>query len=122
MPIDHTSVYVTDLERSKAFYSDALKPLGYSLMFEMGEFLGFGDAPDAGLRRRPSRPGRQRPRRVLCRPITRRWMRSTRPRPRPAERTTAPPDSASTITRPTTPRMSSDLDGNNIEVVCHKPE
>lgn len=54
MPIDHTAVYVTDLERSKAFYSEALKPLGYSLMFEVGEFLGFGDGqmPSFGVVRR----------------------------------------------------------------------
>ncbi len=40
MPIDHAAAYVTDLERSKAFYEEALKPIGYSLMFEQGEFLG----------------------------------------------------------------------------------
>jgi len=45
MSIDHAAVYVTDLERSKAFYAAALKPLGYSLMFEQGDFLGFGDVP-----------------------------------------------------------------------------
>jgi catechol 2,3-dioxygenase-like lactoylglutathione lyase family enzyme len=51
MPIDHTAMNVSDLERSKAFYSDALKPLGYSLMFEVGEFLGFGDGtkPELGV-------------------------------------------------------------------------
>jgi catechol 2,3-dioxygenase-like lactoylglutathione lyase family enzyme len=54
MPIDHSAVNVTDLERSKAFYSDALKPLGYSLMFEAGEFLGFGEGqmPSLGVVRR----------------------------------------------------------------------
>lgn len=54
MPIDHTAVYVTDLERSKTFYADALKPLGYSLLFEVGEFLGFGDSqmPNFGVVRR----------------------------------------------------------------------
>lgn len=54
MPIDHTAVYVSDLERSKAFYSDALKPLGYSLVFELGNFLGFGDGqmPNLGVVRR----------------------------------------------------------------------
>ena len=54
MPIDHTAMNVTDIERSKAFYSDALKPLGYSLMFEVGEFLGYGDSqmPSLGIVRR----------------------------------------------------------------------
>lgn len=54
MPIDHTAMNVTDIDRSRTFYSDALKPLGYSLMFEVGEFLGFGDdqMPSLGIVRR----------------------------------------------------------------------
>ena len=54
MPIDHIAMNVTDLERSKAFYSDALKPLGYSLMFEVRDFLGYGDSqmPSLGIVRR----------------------------------------------------------------------
>jgi catechol 2,3-dioxygenase-like lactoylglutathione lyase family enzyme len=54
MPIDHTAVYVSDLERGKEFYAKALEPLGYSLMFEVGEFLGFGDGqmPNFGVVRR----------------------------------------------------------------------
>ena len=43
--IDHTAVNVTDLEAAKAFYSKALEPLGYSLLFEVEGFLGFGDGP-----------------------------------------------------------------------------
>jgi hypothetical protein len=38
--IDHTAVNVSDLDASKRFYDEALKPLGYSLAFEVGEFLG----------------------------------------------------------------------------------
>jgi catechol 2,3-dioxygenase-like lactoylglutathione lyase family enzyme len=45
--IDHVGVNVTDLDRAKAFYSKALEPLGYALVHEQGEFLGFADA--AGL-------------------------------------------------------------------------
>jgi catechol 2,3-dioxygenase-like lactoylglutathione lyase family enzyme len=45
--IDHTAVNVSDHEAAKTFYSKALAPLGYSLVFEQGEFLGFADA--AGL-------------------------------------------------------------------------
>ena len=52
--IDHTAVNVTDLEAATAFYAKALEPLGYSLAFEAGEFLGFGDANgmDLGVVRR----------------------------------------------------------------------
>ena len=54
MPIDHTAMNVKDIDRSRAFYSDALKPLGYSLIFEVGDFLGFGDGqmPNLGVVRR----------------------------------------------------------------------
>ncbi|HXF98019.1 MAG TPA: VOC family protein [Gaiellaceae bacterium] len=52
--IDHAAVNVSDLEAAKAFYAKALAPLGYSLAFEQGGFLGFGDAqgPSFGVVRR----------------------------------------------------------------------
>ena len=52
--IDHTAVNVSDQETAKAFYSSALEPLGYSLAFEAGEFMGFADATgmDLGVVRR----------------------------------------------------------------------
>jgi catechol 2,3-dioxygenase-like lactoylglutathione lyase family enzyme len=52
--IDHTAVNVSDQEAAKVFYSKALEPLGYSLAFEVGEFLGFADANgmDLGVVRR----------------------------------------------------------------------
>jgi catechol 2,3-dioxygenase-like lactoylglutathione lyase family enzyme len=41
--IDHVSVDVADYERSKAFYSAALRPLGYELLMEPGaNVAGFG--------------------------------------------------------------------------------
>jgi catechol 2,3-dioxygenase-like lactoylglutathione lyase family enzyme len=43
--IDHTAVNVSDIDGSKRFYAQALEPLGYSLQFEVGEFLGFADGP-----------------------------------------------------------------------------
>jgi catechol 2,3-dioxygenase-like lactoylglutathione lyase family enzyme len=52
--IDHAAVNVTDLEAGKRFYGEALNPLGYSLQFEVDDFLGFGDAdmPNFGVVRR----------------------------------------------------------------------
>jgi catechol 2,3-dioxygenase-like lactoylglutathione lyase family enzyme len=41
--LDHVAVNVSDLERAKRFYTQALEPLGYTLMFEVGAYLGFGD-------------------------------------------------------------------------------
>ena len=52
--IDHTAVNVSDQESAKTFYSQALEPLGYSLAFEAGEFMGFADehGMDLGVVRR----------------------------------------------------------------------
>ncbi len=43
--IDHVSLHVSDFEKSKAFYSKALAPLGYSMKMEMAEWkvAGFGE-------------------------------------------------------------------------------
>ena len=43
--IDHTGVVVTDMARSKAFYSAALAPLGYALLMDFGDAAGFGIEP-----------------------------------------------------------------------------
>lgn len=40
--IDHIGVSVTDYERSKAFYTQALAPLGITMMMEYGTACGFG--------------------------------------------------------------------------------
>ena len=41
--IDHVSVEVADYDRSKAFYVEALGPLGYELLMEFdGNVGGFG--------------------------------------------------------------------------------
>jgi catechol 2,3-dioxygenase-like lactoylglutathione lyase family enzyme len=52
--IDHTAVNISDKESAKSFYTQALEPLGYTLAFEMGEFMGFADANgmDLGVVRR----------------------------------------------------------------------
>ena len=40
--IDHIGIAVTDLEKSIAFYKQALAPLGYKLIMSMDTFAGFG--------------------------------------------------------------------------------
>jgi catechol 2,3-dioxygenase-like lactoylglutathione lyase family enzyme len=49
--IDHISVLVTDLERSVAFYTKALAPLGYTLIMKFDGGAGFGveGQPDFGI-------------------------------------------------------------------------
>jgi catechol 2,3-dioxygenase-like lactoylglutathione lyase family enzyme len=50
--IDHTGITVSDFEKSKAFYSAALSPIGYSLIMELPasatgqtDVAGFGEPP-----------------------------------------------------------------------------
>ncbi len=39
---DHLSLGVSDLERSRAFYDAALKPLGYGRVMDFAEATGYG--------------------------------------------------------------------------------
>lgn len=47
--IDHTGVQVTDLDKSVAFYTQALAPLGYELLMRFPEAAGFGAGGQADL-------------------------------------------------------------------------
>jgi catechol 2,3-dioxygenase-like lactoylglutathione lyase family enzyme len=40
--IDHVSVRVSDFARSKAFYAEALRPLGYEVVMEFDSVAGLG--------------------------------------------------------------------------------
>lgn len=42
--IDHTGINVADLAFSKAFYLQALAPLGYTVKLELKNAVGFGEA------------------------------------------------------------------------------
>jgi catechol 2,3-dioxygenase-like lactoylglutathione lyase family enzyme len=50
--IDHVALYVTDLERSRRFYEQALEPIGYGVVMEMEGFVAIGSEgyPRLGLR------------------------------------------------------------------------
>lgn len=43
--LDHVGVYIADFERAKKFYTEALKPIGYSMLKELPEWstAGFGE-------------------------------------------------------------------------------
>ena len=45
--IDHTGFKVADLRKSRSFYEQALAPLGYAMLLEIpgGAGLGFGEPP-----------------------------------------------------------------------------
>jgi catechol 2,3-dioxygenase-like lactoylglutathione lyase family enzyme len=41
--LDHITLTVRDLPKTRAFYEKAFAPLGYKVLVEFGEFIGFGD-------------------------------------------------------------------------------
>ncbi|MGY3692997.1 catechol 2,3-dioxygenase-like lactoylglutathione lyase family enzyme [Bradyrhizobium sp. USDA 3240] len=46
--LDHVTIGVSDIERSKAFYDAALRPLGITRLYAEGtEFAGYGVRPKA---------------------------------------------------------------------------
>ena len=120
--LDHVGLEVSDYERSKAFYTEALKPLGLELLMEpVAGAGGFGlpairsrssGSPTAAVGRcRGVHVAFAAPSTESSTPSTpRRWPR--------APRTTAAPASA----RSTPPYYGAyvlDPDDNNVEAVCH---
>jgi catechol 2,3-dioxygenase-like lactoylglutathione lyase family enzyme len=117
--LDHTTVNVTDLEAAKAFYSKALDPLGYTLMFEVGEYLGFGDGrPNLGVVRRDPVGGAHVAFRAESRESVDAFFA--------AATAAGGEDNGQPGLRPHYHEtyyaaFVRDADGNNIEAVCHTP-
>jgi catechol 2,3-dioxygenase-like lactoylglutathione lyase family enzyme len=121
MPIDHVTLNVPDYERSKAFYVEALKPLGYELLMEHGPAGGFGQSgkPDFWVSQR----GEPTVTHVaLAAPD-----RSTVDAFYEAAMAAGAEDNGPPGLRPHYHETYygayvHDPDGNNIEAVCHRPE
>ena len=119
--IDHVGLGVSDLEQSKAFYQQALRPLGYQLLMERDGSAGFG---------RNGKPDL--------------WIHVNRPLSGPTHIAIASSDQATVQAFHTAGLAAGghdngppglrphyhqhyygafvlDPDGNNIEVVCHRP-
>ena len=122
--IDHVAVNVSDYDRSRDFYAKALEPIGYSLLME--PVAGTAGSAARGSPNSGSRACGSPPRRTCT-------SRSPRPTGRrlnafhaaaleaggtdngePGLREDYHPTYYGAFVR--------DPDGNNIEVVCHKPE
>jgi catechol 2,3-dioxygenase-like lactoylglutathione lyase family enzyme len=119
--IDHAAVNVTDLEVGKRFYGEALKPLGYSLQFEMGEFLGFGEGemPSFGVVQRDPVGGGHVAFSASDRASVDAFYEAAmaaggRDNGAPGVREHYHPSYYAAYVN--------DADGNNIEAVCHSPE
>ena len=118
--IDHTAVNVSDLEASKQFYNEALRPLGYSLAFEVGDFLGYGEGqmPSFGVVRRDPAGGGH----VAFAAADRATVDAFHEAATKAGGSDNGPPGVREHYHPTYyAAFVRDLDGNNIEAVCHTP-
>jgi catechol 2,3-dioxygenase-like lactoylglutathione lyase family enzyme len=120
--LDHVGLTVSDLDRSKAFYSAALEPIGYALAFEFDEGAGFGSGegiPDFWISQGEPTAGTHIAFRVGDRGKVHAFHEAAvaaggtdngAPGPRPQY---TPTYYAAYVHDP---------DGHNIETVCHQPE
>jgi catechol 2,3-dioxygenase-like lactoylglutathione lyase family enzyme len=119
--IDHVAVHVSDLDQAKRFYSEALEPLGYSLAFEMGEFLGYAD--DAGMslgvvQREPAGRGHVAFACADRNGVDAFYAAATQA----GGKDNGPPGVRPHYHESYYAAFVHDPDGNNLEAVCHKPE
>lgn len=120
--LDHISINVTDLERSKVFYAGALEPLGYAIAGEYPGAIGVtnpGGAWEFSLRKKEAAT----PAHIAFGVETRALVDAFHA----AALTAGGSDNGAPGPRPHYHEgyyaaFVLDPDGNNIEVVCHKPE
>jgi len=126
--IDHTGVSVSDFARSKAFYQQALAPLGYVLMLEFPasvtggtDVAGFGEPPKPDFwlsRGTPNQPPIHIAFRAASRALVDAFYQAAmaaggRDNGAPGLRPHYHPDYYGAFVL--------DPDGHNIEAVCHDP-
>jgi catechol 2,3-dioxygenase-like lactoylglutathione lyase family enzyme len=119
--IDHVAVHVSDLESAKRFYTKALEPLGYSLAFDQTGFLGYADAAGMSLgvvQRDPVGGGH-----VAFASADRKGVDAFHAAAIEAGGTdNGAPGIRTHYHENYYAAFVHDADGNNLEVVCHKPE
>jgi catechol 2,3-dioxygenase-like lactoylglutathione lyase family enzyme len=121
MPIDHVILNVRDFARSKEFYSQALKPLGYDVVMELGQGVGFGreGKPDFWVVKR----GEPTVAHVAFASPDRRTVDAFYEAAVAAgAEDNGPPGPRPHYHENYYAAFVHDPDGNNIEVVCHRPE
>lgn len=119
--IDHLTLTVRDVARSKAFYQQALAPLGYSVQMEFDPVCALGPAGKPCFWLRPGEPPTQ--------PIHLAFMAKDRPSVdafHAAALAAGATDNGAPGLRPHYhPNYYAsfvfDLDGHNVEAVCHAP-
>jgi catechol 2,3-dioxygenase-like lactoylglutathione lyase family enzyme len=119
--LDHIGLTVADFARSKEFFKQALAPLGYQLMMEFPDAAGFGKEgkPDFWIAK-GSAAGSSHvafvaaQRRVVDDFHKAALAAGARDNGKPGLRTQYHPNYYGAFVF--------DLDGNNVEAVCHTPE
>jgi catechol 2,3-dioxygenase-like lactoylglutathione lyase family enzyme len=119
--IDHVGLGVSDLEQSKAFYRQALDPLGYRLLIDRGGSVGFGrdgkpdfflhaDRPLSG----PTHVAMASPDRATVQAFHAAGLAA-------GGRDNGPPGPRPHYHQDYYGAFVLDPDGNNVEAVCHRP-
>ena len=127
--IDHTGVVVSDFSKSKAFYADALAPIGYSLIMELSasvtgrtDVAGFGAPPKPDFwisRGNPNRPPVHIAFRVSSRAAVDAFYKAALAA---GGRDNGPPGLRPHYHPNYYGAFVLDPDGHNIEAVCHTPQ
>jgi catechol 2,3-dioxygenase-like lactoylglutathione lyase family enzyme len=119
--IDHIGLGVSDLEQSKAFYQQALRPLGYQLLMERDGSAGFGHngKPDFFIHTNRPLSG---PTHVAIASPDRATVQAFHAAGLAAGgRDNGPPGLRPHYHQNYYGAFILDPDGNNIEAVCHRP-
>jgi catechol 2,3-dioxygenase-like lactoylglutathione lyase family enzyme len=119
--IDHLSLHVSDIERSKAFYAGALAPLGYEVIMEFESVAGLGarGKPDfwisEGEPRAPIHVAFSSPDRATVDEFHKAALAA-------GGSDNGPPGLRPHYHENYYGAFAHDPDGNNVEAVCHSPE
>lgn len=122
MIIDHIGLAVSDYERSKAFFTQALAPLGIELVMEVDGWAGFGEngKPEFWF---GVHPERQKPMPIAFVAETRSQVRTFYQAALAAGGKDNGPPGIREIYHPNDfGAFVIDSNGHNIEAVCHQPE
>jgi catechol 2,3-dioxygenase-like lactoylglutathione lyase family enzyme len=120
--IDHIGMSVTDVAKSKAFYRSVLAPLGYAVIMEFANDVGFGVPPKPDFWIGPAGDDVQ-PTHIAFRADNRKQVDAFYKAAIAAGgRDNGPPGLRPEYHANYYGAFVFDPDGNNIEAVCHTPE
>ncbi len=120
--IDHVTANVTDFERARRFYQQALAPLGYSVQMEFEGAAGFGTGdgiPDFWISSKPERGATHVAFSARDRATVDTFYEAAIAA---GGKDNGPPGLRPHYHESYYAAYVHDVDGNNIEAVCHRPD